>query len=275
LRPLVTNIKIIGVDVKGHTVDSEVAQTAMADICARLTRVIEELQQSNLDIAELQRSNAELDRFAAIAAHDLRAPLTALAATVLAIQQEQVSPEVKELLEHAQLGILQMGNLMTRLLTYARVGHGTIRTMPCDSQTALMAAKESLKGVIESRGGSITGDYLPTVNADETLLAQLFQNLLENGLKYHGERPPRIHVRAERSQNQWLFTVADNGIGIPKDRLEDVFRPFTRLNLTKSEDAGTGLGLATCRRIVEQHKGRIWAESEAGKGTKILFTLPL
>lgn len=260
--------------MKGRAMSSEAAQKAMTDICARLTRAIGELQQSNLDIAELQRSNAELDRFTAVVAHDLRSPLMALGATVLAIQQEPISPKVGELLNQAEYDILQMGNLITHLLAYARLGHSAIQMAPCDCQAVLRTASERLKPVFESHGGSVSSDSLPTVNADETLLVQLFQNLLENSLKYHSEKPPRIHVEAEQSQDRWLFTVADNGMGIPRDQLEEVFRPFTRLNRTQSQDAGSGLGLATCRRIVEQHNGRIWAESEPGRGTKILFTLP-
>lgn len=255
--------------------NSEVSQTAITDLCERLTRIIEELRQSNVEIAELQRSNADLDRFAAVAAHDLRSPLTALAAVVLAIQQEPVSPEIKELLEQAQRGVLQMGNLITSLLTYARVGHGSLRTVPCDSQAALTAARKNLAAIIKSKAGTVASDDLPSVSADETLLIQLFQNLLENGLKYHGEKPPHIYISARQSENQWLFTVADNGIGIPADRLDDVFQPFVRVSTVKPPDTGSGLGLATCRRIVERHGGRIWAESELGKGTKILFTLPL
>ena len=145
---------------------------------------------------------------------------------------------------------------------------------PVDLETVVAQAKQNLEIAIEEKGAAITADPLPTVLGDAGQLTQLFQNLIGNAIRYRSDAPPRIHVAAERSGEGWLFSVQDNGIGIDPQYKEQIFGIFKRLhNATKY--LGTGMGLAICRRIVERSGGRIWAESEPGRGSSFFFTLPV
>ena len=130
----------------------------------------------------------------------------------------------------------------------------------------------NLKTVIEESGATVTCDSLPTVQGDETQLVQLFQNLIGNGIKFRGDRPPQIHISARRDGDRWEFAVRDNGIGIERQYWEQIFVIFQRLH-TRQKYAGTGIGLAICKRIVERHGGRIWLDSQPGQGTTFYFTL--
>jgi signal transduction histidine kinase len=241
------------------------------DIAQDLAQVLSQLQKFGAAFTELRRSNVELDRFASVAAHDLRSPLMSLTLCLTAIVREELTPDTSALLAQAHESIVRMGSLITDLLTYAQVGHGDLRKNPCDVNAALFQAIASVRAMADSVGAQITHDELPVVRADETLIIQVFQNLLENGLKY-SQTPPRIHISSQDGEHEHIFSVTDQGIGIPAIDLEEIFKPFIRLHA--GEYPGTGLGLATCRRAIARHKGRLWVESKQGSGSTFFFALP-
>jgi chemotaxis family two-component system sensor kinase Cph1 len=159
------------------------------------------------------------------------------------------------------------------LLAYSRVGTRAQPFVEVDGEAALNLALANLSTAVHESGAVITHDPLPSLMADPTQLAQLLQNLIGNGIKFRGGRPPEIHVGAQRQEDSWLFSVRDNGIGIEPQYLDRIFVIFQRLH-TRTEYPGTGIGLAICKRIVERHGGKISVESEPGKGTTFFFSIP-
>jgi light-regulated signal transduction histidine kinase (bacteriophytochrome) len=159
------------------------------------------------------------------------------------------------------------------LLTYSRVGMRGKQIEPTDCETVLNQSLNNLKVAIEEKGAVVTHDPLPTVMADNPQLGQLFQNLIGNAIKFQGNKPLRVHVSASRNGNGWTFSVRDNGMGIAPGYAERIFVIFQRLH-SREQYPGTGIGLAICKKIVERHGGRIWVESEVGKGATFYFTLP-
>jgi light-regulated signal transduction histidine kinase (bacteriophytochrome) len=172
-------------------------------------------------------------------------------------------------------GARRMQRLILDLLAYARVSSQAKSLQPTDTAVLLASVVAMMSKTIESSKAEIVSENLPMVSADEMQLGQVFQNLLGNALKFHGERAPRIQVRAETIENgnTWRFSVADNGIGIDKENGGRLFQMFQRLH-TREEYEGTGIGLAISKRIVERHAGRIWFDSAPGQGTTFYFTLP-
>ena len=166
-----------------------------------------------------------------------------------------------------------MQRLISDLLSYSRVGSQNTPLEPTDTKEALDEALRNLGAVIEESRAEITWGDLPVVPADRSLVVQLFQNLIGNGIKFHGEASPRIRVEAEPESEGWRFSVRDNGIGIKEAYLEKIFVIFQRLHGRK-EYPGTGIGLALCKRIVEHHGGSIRVESEPGRGSAFHFTIP-
>jgi light-regulated signal transduction histidine kinase (bacteriophytochrome) len=166
-----------------------------------------------------------------------------------------------------------MQRLIQDLLSYARITTRGKTFTSVDSQKVFDRTLSDLKLVIQSKNATVTCDPLPTVTADDTQLGQLFQNLVGNAIKYHGPEPPRVHISAQTGGQEWIFTVSDNGIGIEPEYKDQIFELFQRLHGI-GEYEGTGIGLAMCKKIVERHRGRIWVESEPGKGARFHFTLP-
>jgi len=164
-----------------------------------------------------------------------------------------------------------MQQLINDLLTYSRVGTRGKPFEPADCMTVFATAVANLAVAIRDSGAEVTSDPLPMVMADERQLVQLFQNLIGNAVKFHGEEPPRVHVSAEQNGDEWVFSVRDNGIGIEPQYLDQAFKVFQRLH--GREYPGTGIGLSIAKRIVERHGGRIWLESQPGKGTIVYFTI--
>jgi PAS domain S-box-containing protein len=225
--------------------------------------------------AELQRINEELQQFSYIVSHDLREPLRTISNFLNLLTLEMPKPiprEAQEYLDFAVDGAQRMQQMITDLLAYTRAGRESIQFSPVDCDAVLTRVLVNLQAAITESGAVITHDSLPTVQGEETLLAQVFQNLIGNALKFRGSAPPRIHVATWREFQHWQFCVRDNGIGIDPTQTKRLFRIFQRLH-TRAEYPGTGVGLAICRKIVEQHGGRIWVESTSGNGSSFYFTL--
>ena len=225
---------------------------------------------------ELARSNKDLDQFASVVSHDLQEPLRTVRGFVQLLQKKyanQLDADADTFIEYAVAGTKRMETLIKDVLTYARVGTRGREPVPIDAVSALRQALDNLHESIQETGAEITHGELPTVRADLSQLAQLFQNLLGNALKFRSEAPPKIHVDACQEEDCWRFSVRDNGIGIDSQFQEQIFQVFRRLH-TQKQYAGTGIGLAVCKKIVDRHGGRIWVESEPGQGATFHFTLP-
>ncbi len=242
------------------------------DVTAR-RRAEEQLQKT---MAELERSNKELQQFAAVASHDMHAPLRRLATLSQMIQEHcrgKVDAEIFELLEFMVSSVEHMQELIEDLLTHSRVGASNKPLEPVDCNAVVRKALNNLSVAIHEGGVEIDVSELPTVIASQVELVQLFQNLIGNAVKYRSQTSPRVEVRSEPQGAYWLFRVRDNGIGIPPKDQQLVFEAFRRLH-SDDQYSGTGLGLATCKKIVERFDGKIWVESQEGQGCEFLFTLP-
>ncbi|MEM7796008.1 MAG: ATP-binding protein [Cyanobacteria bacterium P01_C01_bin.118] len=241
-------------------------------------------RQQNLDKLqhlndELTRSNEELEQFAYVVSHDLQQPLQGifgfakiLAYTYADRPDEPVNQYIEQIINASQ----HMSQLIQDLLTYAKVKQTkqACEIIDCN-QVVEQVLTELQPSIHESHAVVTKQNELPTLCAHATQLTQLFQNLLSNALKYHlPERPPHVQVSAKHQENEWCFGVHDNGIGIKSEYFDQVFQIFQRLH-TKEEYPGTGIGLATCKKIVENHGGRIWVDSQPAQGTTFYFTLPV
>jgi PAS domain S-box-containing protein len=225
---------------------------------------------------ELTRSNAELEQFAYVATHDLQEPLRAVASCVQLLQKRyegKLDERADEFITHAVDGTKRMQTLINDLLAYSRISTHAQEFTATNCETVLDAAMANLMVAIAESSAAVTADALPTVIGDATQLTQLFQNLIGNALKFRGERPCIIHIGVVRRDGDWRFSVVDNGIGMEPQYFERVFLVFQRLH-TREEYQGTGIGLAICKKVVERHGGRIWAESKPGQGATFCFTIP-
>ena len=227
----------------------------------------------------LSRSNAELEAFAYVASHDLRQPLRTVNSYAALLERElgdALNDDAKEFLGFIRDGAKRMDRLVVDLLEYSRVGRNCAPFAPVAMAAAAQDAVANLNAALQESGGDVTlADNLPTVRGDESELLRLFQNLIGNALKYrHPDRPPQIAVSAEQQDDHWLFSIADNGIGVDPQHFERIFGIFQRLHGPTAGIEGTGVGLALCKKIVEHHGGRIWIDSTPGEGCIFHFTLP-
>jgi signal transduction histidine kinase len=225
----------------------------------------------------LVQANADLEQFAHSASHDLREPLRSIgvAGDLLAREYANKGDErAGELLRHIRGGVARMDALLTDLLAYSHASSITEEELPAvPAQRAVDAALENLAAAIRESGATITIRELPAIRVRESHLAQVFQNLLGNAIKYRSDdRALVIELLATKADGYWHFTVADNGIGIPKEYQDTIFGIFKRLH-GHSKYAGTGMGLAICKRIVERYRGRIWVDSELGEGARFSFSI--
>ena len=225
---------------------------------------------------ELERSNAELQQFAYIASHDLQEPLRTISSYLQLLsrryQGKPLDESADQFIEFAVDGAKRMQNLIQDLLAYSRVGTMTRDVAPADCAALVTEVVATLHASITEKGALVVHEGLPVVAASPDQLRQVFQNLIGNALKF-SPAVPEVRISAQRQVGQWLFTVRDNGIGLDPAHAERIFIIFQRLH-TREEYAGTGIGLALCKKIVERHGGRIWVESHPGQGAAFHFTLP-
>ncbi len=267
--------------------DAFANQVAIAIENARLYQAaqqkIAERKRAEEEIAryatELKRSNQELEQFGYIVSHDLQAPLRAVRSYLQLLIKRyrgQIDPKADKYISSAVDGTERMQDMIKALLDLSRVKTRGKEFEPTDCEVVLEHVLDDLAPTIEEGGAAVTYGPLPTVMADKAQLAQVFQNLIANGIKFRREDvPPRVHIAAERVvDDEWMFSVEDNGIGISQEKLELIFQIFQRLH-TEEEYPGLGIGLALCKRIVKRHGGRIWVESQAGQGAKFYFTIPV
>ena len=227
---------------------------------------------------ELMRSNQELEQFASVVAHDLQQPLQVIVGFARLLErkfQDQEQKDTKEFIHRILDSGTYMQELIRDLLAYSRVGISPPAYEPVDSNLVLAQVLNNLQIAIESSGARINHPPLPTVMADEERLEQVFQNLIDNALKFQRlDTKPQVEISVTQQEDEWQFSVRDNGIGIEPQKFPVIFQMFQRLH-SRQEYPGTGIGLAICQKIIEAHGGRIWVESEPGVGTTFYFTIPL
>jgi light-regulated signal transduction histidine kinase (bacteriophytochrome) len=238
--------------------------------------VLRDVTSARATNLQLSSSNAELQSFAYVAAHDLQEPLRTVASYVDLLKRrygDKLDERAASYIEGALAGARRMQNLVDDLLSLSRVETQAHPFEKVDTNAVVAAALENLQFAIDEAQAQVTASSLPDVRGDTSQLRQLFQNLIGNAIKFRAGRVPEIAISALKKGYLWQFAVKDNGIGIAAEYHEKVFQVFQRLH-GQSEYPGTGIGLAICRKIVERHGGRIWVESEPGQGTTFFFTLP-
>lgn len=239
------------------------------------TRVRQRTEALTLANRELRRSNEDLERFAYVSSHDLQEPLRAVIGYCQLLDAEcrdQLAGEARTFLVHIVEGAERMRQLIRDLLSYARLSSKSQTFAEMDSGAAVAEAMDNLHAAITEADASIRYSNLPSIKADRRQMLQLFQNLIGNAIKYRNSRSPEISISAEQGDDQWTFSVADNGIGIDPEFGDRIFVAFQRLH-TRNEYSGTGIGLAICKKIVEQHGGRIWVEPNEGGGSIFRFMI--
>ena len=232
-----------------------------------------------LQAKELVRSNQDLEQFAYVAAHDLRYPLVTIGGYINILKRQykdKLDEEAMELISTASRGIFRMETLIKGLLSYARLESTVSEFKMTDMNENYKIALSHLEDLIRERNAKITCDPLTSVMADDVQMIQVFQNLIGNAIRFVNadQDCPRIHVTVKKEDAEWVFSVKDNGIGIDTGHFERIFGLFQRVK-GAGENTGTGIGLAICKKIVELHGGRIWLESEPGKGSTFFFAIPV
>jgi PAS domain S-box-containing protein len=246
--------------------------TMVEDITER-REAEEKLKQT---LADLTRSNDDLQQFAYVASHDLQEPLRNVVTCLQMLEKKhkcELNPDACKYITYAVESAARMKDLILDLLAYSRVATKGKSPKPTNCELILNQTVSNLRSAITETKAVITSDPLPTVPADDTQLFQIFQNLLHNAIKFRRDEPPRVHVSAVKNDNEWIFSVKDNGIGIESEHLDRIFVIFQRLH-GMNEYEGTGMGLAIVKKVVERHHGRIWVESGPGRGTTFYFTIP-
>jgi light-regulated signal transduction histidine kinase (bacteriophytochrome) len=261
--------------------DFDAEKSKVEAVNAKLRAEIDERLEAERELKEktsaLARSNADLEQFAYVASHDLQEPLRMVSSYVQLIEKRyrgQIDEQADKYIRYAVEGAKRMQALIAGLLEYSRVGRLDEPFGVVDTSGALDQALSNLRTAIEESGARVTRGPLPSVTGNGGRIAQVFQNLIGNAIKFRRrDERPRIHVSATPQAKDWAFTVADNGIGIDPQYLDRIFVIFQRLH-TRAEYPGTGIGLSICKKVVERHGGRIWVASRPGEGASFMFTLP-
>ncbi len=279
----------VGFDAVEHETQWPTQLTTLLKLFGEMVSNVLERKRSQLSVqennanlgranAELARSNQELQQFAYIASHDLQEPLRAIGgfSGLLARRyRNKLDAEAQEYLDFLTAAATRMQRMIVDLLDYSRLGHEPKPFQPVNLRDVLDAALSLLQTAVQELGAEFLIGDLPTIQGDSQQLVQLFQNLVGNALKFHGEELPSIMISGRRTGNEWLITVRDNGIGIDPEKAADVFQIFRRLH-SQEQYPGTGIGLAVCKRIVERHRGRIWVQpNDDGRGTSFCFAFPV
>ncbi len=260
-------------DNKGHTIKTYGANQDITE----LKKAEEERKKF---IEELKRSNDELERFAYVTSHDLQEPLRTIASFTQLLERRfkgQLDSDADEFIDYIVDASVRMKKMIQDLLEYSRVATKGGEFKPVNSEDVVNNVLSSLRAIITENNAEITYDSLPEVFADENQLTRVFQNLITNAIKFRKEdEPPKIHISVlkDEKENEYVFSVADNGIGIEEQYFDRIFNIFQRLH-TRDEYQGTGIGLSVVKRIVERHNGRMWVESELGEGSTFYFTIPI
>ena len=227
-------------------------------------------------VDKLEISNQELEEFAYVASHDLKEPLRMIT-TFLQLLKKKYSNELDDnatdFINYAVDGARRMDEMINDLLEYSRVSSKERKFEYLLSEKIVRRVLTNLEALIEEKNAIVTYDSLPVIYANKQQMVQLFQNLISNGIKYCDKKIPEIHISSIKKDNEYLFSIKDNGIGIDQAHLKRIFTIFQRLH-SRDEYDGSGIGLAISKKILQKHRGKIWAESELGKGTTFYFTLP-
>jgi PAS domain S-box-containing protein len=233
-----------------------------------------ELEESN---RELARSNENLEQFAYVASHDLQEPLRIMSSYSQLLERRykgRLDQDADDFIAFIVDAAARMQKLITDLLAYSRAGYSKAQLVRVDCNQLLARLVDGMSPSIQAAGGTVTFSSLPSIMFHEASLTQLFQNLIGNALKFRGEEPPCVHISARQGEGEWVFSVSDNGIGIEPQYNQRIFMIFQRLH-ARDKYPGTGIGLSICKKIVETMGGRIWVESEDGKGSTFYFTVPV
>jgi signal transduction histidine kinase len=260
-------------DIRQLAADVEIMRARLVDELAAADRARAEMLASS---SELRRSNAELERFAYVISHDLQEPLRKVAGFCDLLQSRyagQLDARADQYIGYAVDGATRMRGMIDDLLTLSRVGRAPAAVEVSDLGALAAAARSRLQHAIAASEADVRVDALPTLRVDPAQLTTVFEQLIDNAIRFRSAEPPVVRIAAERRDDDWLLSCTDNGIGVPAEQAERVFGVFEQLGPRETR-AGSGIGLAMCRTIVEKHGGRIWIERVGEPGTRIVFSLP-